>query len=94
MTTKALTVCPDWTLAQWDGNKLLNRDAGKALWSNPSFDPPAIGATVICNDRKDTRVLVTGYEIDHGWLMILGRRLSDGFTAGNLAGIEIKAIEA
>jgi hypothetical protein len=87
-------VCPDWTLAQWEGNKLLNRDSDKPLWSNARIDPPAIGAIVVCNDRKDTRVQVTGYEIKAGWLMILGKRLSDGFTAGNLAGIEIKAIDA
>jgi hypothetical protein len=91
---QTLTNCPDWTLAQWDGNKLLNRDAGKALWSNATIDPPAIGKIVICNDRKDTRVEVTGYEVEAGWLMIRGRRLADGFTDGNLAGIEIKAIEA
>jgi hypothetical protein len=85
--------CPEWTLAQWDGNKLLNRDADKPLWSNPTIDPPAVGAIVVCNDRKNTRVEVTGYEVDCGWLMVRGRRLSDGFTGGNLAGIEIKAVE-
>lgn len=57
------------------------------LWSGKG-EPPAIGAVVTCDDRKGTRVKVTGYEIEAGWLMVVGTRLIDG-ARGNLAGAEI-----
>ena len=51
---------------------------------------PKIGDVVTCNDRKQTRCVITGYEVDGGWLMLLGYREADPSVKGNLAGAEIK----
>lgn len=50
---------------------------------------PVIGEVVTCDDRKLTRVIVTGYSVEAGWLMVWGYRESEPSISGNLAGAEI-----
>jgi len=89
----ASTELPAWKLAEWDGNKLLNASADYALWSG-RFDPPAIGAVVVTSGRIKHRATITGYKVDSGWLMLVGHRTDDPAHQGDLAGIEIHAVEA
>jgi len=55
---------------------------------------PAVGDVVLCSDRHLTRVVVTGYDVQAGWLMVLGYREADRSVSGNLAGAEILFVPA
>lgn len=78
-----LHAIPDHVQAEWDGNKLLNK-GGLPLWSG--LGPvPKVGTNVPVG--RGLTVLVEGYKVDAGWLMIIGTR-SDG-KRGDLAGAEI-----
>lgn len=60
------------------------------LWSGRG-PVPTVGSEVICNDKQGTVVCVTGYIVEHGWLMVEGYRVNDPTaTIGNLAGAEIR----
>lgn len=83
---------PQWQRPLWEGEgnarRVSNKREGVALWSGKG-DPPAVGDVVEIAGPRDERMTVSHYEIEAGWLMIWGRRHSDGFR-GNLAGAEIR----
>lgn len=63
-------------------------DGNMPVWSGRGL-PPAVGSIVRCNDKPRTRVKITGYEVQHGWLMALGERVDEPGRKGDLAGTEI-----
>ncbi len=78
---------PAYSIPVWENGRVVNKSE-TPFWSGMGA-PPAIGSEVVCNDRVKTRVMVTGYEIEHGWLMLQGYRVADPSHRGNLAGAEI-----
>lgn len=85
--TDMTAAIPTYERAVWANGHVINKGA-LPLWSGKG-EPPAIGSEVTCDDRHGTRCKITGYKVEHGWLMATGVRLSDGFE-GDLAGAEIR----
>lgn len=77
---------PAYETAKWEDGRVVNKGE-LPLWSGKG-EPPAVGEEVTVNDKRGTRVVVTGYEVEAGWLMVTGTRIGDGMR-GNLAGAEI-----
>lgn len=83
-----LTTLPAYAFATSDVELAAARVTGLPRWSGKG-EPPAIGQEVTCNDKPLTRVTVTGYAIEGGWLMVEGFRTADPSKRGTLAGAEI-----
>lgn len=79
---------PAYAAPIWIDGKITNK-GDVPLWSGMG-PPPAIGSEVTCNDRHATRITVTGYDVEGGWLMVSGYRTADPQKVGNLAGMEIR----
>jgi hypothetical protein len=78
---------PAYTAAIWEDGRVINKGR-LPLWSGKNR-PPFVGDVVTCADKKGTRVKVTGYAVEDGWLMVEGYRVEEPGVSGNLAGAEI-----
>ena len=78
---------PEYAAPIWKDGRVLNKGM-LPLWSGKA-PPPAVGEEVLCYFKDDPAFVVTGYEIEHGWLMVVGYRKSDPTTRRNLGGVEI-----
>lgn len=78
---------PAYELPVWVDGRVTNK-GDVPLWSGKA-PPPEIGTTVIASGRIRHEIMVTGYKVDGGWLMIEGYRINDPGFRGDLAGAEI-----
>jgi hypothetical protein len=79
---------PPHVSAKWRNGRVANR-YGWPVWSGKG-PVPTIGSEVVAIGSSRPIVVVTGYEVEAGFLMVTGYRVADGKT-GNLAGAEIVA---
>jgi hypothetical protein len=88
MTLEYRTDAPAYTVAKWEGGKVVNDDM-MPLWSGKG-PLPAVGSEVVCDDRKNTVCVVLGYMLEDKWLMVVGHRKGEPNKIGTLAGAEIR----